>query len=219
MQQVQFSGGRHSPLLVSPLPAAAPCRRCLPHPAAPICPSSTPLHTHLFLCAQLGTHLGLEAAQSRRLAAAMDGFAVLGSSRAVLLRDGDTLVVSLGRKRESAGKSPQEVGEEEQPAAKRRAAAAGAPAVAASSASSEEESSEEESSSSEETKSSSEEESSSSEEGETSSGSEGGKQQQDFQTPATATAPTADQGTTVRCYPLSTGCWLQAYTSAEMGHQ
>lgn len=49
--------------------------------------------------AQLGEHLGLQLSQRARLEATLEGFALLRSSRIRLLREGDVLVVNLGRKR------------------------------------------------------------------------------------------------------------------------
>lgn len=177
------------PLLPPVLPAASlvtagPCRQLPTH-----------LAVALLALLQLGTDLGLDPSLRSRLAATMDGFVVLGSSRTDLLRDSDTLLVSLGNKRGLVG--GEAAGEDDavqQPAAKRHKPHM-QPAATPESSSSEEESSssgedEEESGSSEgESSSSEEEEGSSSEE-------EGSVQEQDVQTPA-APAPADDQATTV----------------------
>ena len=143
-------------------------------------------HSHS-LPLQLGADLGLEPSQRSRLAATMDGFVVLGGSRTDLLRDGDTLLVSLGSKRGLASDEPADSeGVAVQPPAAKRHKPQVLPAAAPESSSSEEESS------SEEKSSSSAEESSSSE-------SERSGRQQDMQTP-TPTAPVANNATTVRVW-------------------
>ena len=125
----------------------------------------------------------------------MDGFVVLGGSRTDLLRDGDTLLVSLGNKRGLAGDEPADSGGAAvQPPAAKRHKPQVLPATAPESSSSEDESS-----SSEEESSSSEEESSSSKEESSSSESKGSGRQQDMQTP-TAAAPIANNATTVRVW-------------------
>lgn len=135
------------------------------------------------LLQRLGADLGLEPSQRSRLAATMDGFVVLGGSRTDLLRDGDTLLVSLGSKRGLASDEPADSeGVAVQPPAAKRHKPQVLPAAAPESSSSEEESS------SEEKSSSSAEESSSSE-------SERSGRQQDMQTP-TPTAPVANNATT-----------------------
>ncbi|KAL4443941.1 hypothetical protein ABPG75_011678 [Micractinium tetrahymenae] len=139
---------------------------------------------------ELAAHLGLAPGSAARLAASMDGFAVLPGSRTELLQDGDLLLVSLtlGRKRRPAevaadGQAGQQVKRVKAPAAVQPPPAhvalpapAAVPAGGSGRGSSSSSSSEEESSSSEEesSSSSSEEESSSSssEEAESSSSEE-----------------------------------------------
>lgn len=114
-------------------------------------------------CLQLAQELSLPSWDRPRLEATLDGYAVLRGSQPDLLRDGDTLVLSVSRKR-SVTATPE--GASGQAQAKRQKRLPEAPAVPkADSTSSEETSSEESTSSGDDTSaaSSSSEESSSSE--------------------------------------------------------
>ena len=83
----------------------------------PPCRSPTRPRCLCVPCMQLGLGLGLDKSQRGRLVAALDGFAVLGSSPSSLLRDGDALNVQFSGSRVRSG-APAAV--LEQPVAKRQ---------------------------------------------------------------------------------------------------
>ena len=186
-------------------------------------------------CLQVGAHLGLKPVQRSGLVATMDGFAVLSSSKTEVLRDGDTLLVSQGRKRGTAAAFAAAADEGLPPAKKRGAGASSSGSEGeeeekdeaggtsssepSSSSSSDDEagdtSSESASSSSSEDDEDSASSSSDSEDGKGAGKAAAGTKSPGFQTPADKATP----GTAVRCHTMHCVCAAAAHRPVQQAQR
>ena len=185
----------------------------------------------------MGAHLGLKPVQRSGLVATMDGFAVLSSSKTEVLRDGDTLLVSQGRKRGTAAAFAAAADEGLPPAKKRGAGASSSGSEgeeeeekeeaggtsssepSSSSSSDDEEagdtSSESASSSSSEDDEDSASSSSDSEDGKGAGKAAAGTKSPGFQTPADK----ATHGTAVRCHTMHCVCAAAAHRPVQQAQR
>lgn len=155
-----------------------------PHHHPPPSSPAASLPGRPFVRLQLGAHLRLRPLVASRLEATLDGFALLRGSSAQLLREGDTMVVGVDRKR-AASAPPAGNGHAQHKKARLQVAAVPSMGGGSTSTTTSEESSE----------ATSDSEDSSSDSG-SGSESEGAGPQQNQQTPATKVQ--ADAGNTVR---------------------